>query len=100
MVDIAQRAHALLLQLHEVTHDATANNADDILLFFYDLVDHYVPRTSSGAVTATRSFNFLRDIIYRLESRPDDTMREDDSLKFMEQILQDLASGRTRVLRT
>lgn len=68
--------------------------ADDLLVFFYDLHDHYQIIQSSRPQFSGKSFAFLNDILYCLESRPDETMIDAHWRSFCKMILEDIATGR------
>ncbi len=68
--------------------------ADDLLVFFYDLHDNYRILRSSGSRFSAKTFVFLSDLIYHLESRPDETMKSDQWLEFIRTVLDDIAKQR------
>ena len=68
--------------------------ADDLLVFFYDLHDNYRITRSSGSQFSGKSFGFLNDLIYNLESRPDETMQSDHWKEFIRALLDDIVAQR------
>jgi len=72
----------------------TSTIADDLLVFFYDLHDHYRIVHSSGSRFSGKSFGFLNDLVYNLESRPDETMRSDHWREFIRVVLDDIVAQR------
>jgi ABC-type sugar transport system substrate-binding protein len=68
--------------------------ADDLLVFLYDLHDNYRITQSSGSRFSAKSFGFLNDLIYNLESRPDETMQSDHWREFIRAVLDDIVAKR------
>ena len=81
------------LKLMRTSTDATAL-ADELLVFFYDLHDNYRIVQSSGSRFSAKSFTALNDVMYSLESRPDETMKTEHWKNFIENLLEDIATGR------
>lgn len=73
--------------------------ADDLLVFFYDLHDNYRIVSSTNHRISAKGFTILSDLIYNLESRPDETMRDDHWKSFCEMILEDIAVGRIEMAK-
>jgi hypothetical protein len=92
--DIAAQAKAFLNMLHQPHERHADATADDLLLFFYRLRDGYrIVRSTSDRFKGP-SFSFLHELLYQLESRPDETMRSVEWRAFIEALLSDVASGR------
>jgi hypothetical protein len=71
--------------------------ADDLLLFCYRLRDECRVARSTSKRFQGSSFAFLNELLYDLESRPDDTLRSEERRAFIAELLSDLASGRILV---
>jgi hypothetical protein len=91
--DIGATAQAFLMSLHQ-SSDSHSLAADDLLLFFYRLRDGYRIVRSTSHLFKGPSFSFLHDLLYQLESRPDETMISAEWRVFIETLLSDIASGR------
>ena len=90
-----EKARSFLTLLRNST-DATAL-ADDLLVFFYDLHDRYRIVRSSSPRFSAKSFAVLGDLIYNLESKPDETMKSEYWRNFIENLLGDIATGRIEI---
>jgi hypothetical protein len=92
--NLALQAQAILKQMHGRSGGTESLSADDLLLFCYRLRDGYrIVRSTSARFTGT-SFVFLNDLLYQLESRPDETLRSPEWRDVIEVLLLDLSSGR------
>ena len=69
-------------------------SADDLLLFLYRLRDGYRIVRSSSSRFKGSTFSFLHELLYQLESRPDEALRSDEWRTFIEALLRDLSSGK------
>ena len=97
--DLMLQASSLLRELHEHAGSPQDTRADDLLLFFYRLRDGYsVVRPSSGSSKGS-SFGFLPDILYQLESRPDEALQSEELKSRIESLLRDLSEGRLTLSR-
>jgi hypothetical protein len=97
--NIALQAKTFLTTLQQ-THDRhSAATADDILLFFYRLRDEYRIIRSTSDRFKGPSFGFLHELLYQLESRPDEALLSAEWRTFVEVLLSDMASGRIVVAR-
>jgi hypothetical protein len=92
--DIAAQAKAFLNTLHQTNERHSAVIADDLLLFFYRLRDEYRIIRSTSDRFKGPSFSFLHELLYQLESKPDETMLSTEWRAFIEVLLSDIASGR------
>lgn len=91
---IAAQAKVFLTTLHQTHERQSAATADDLLLFFYRLRDEYrIVRSTSDRFKGP-SFAFLHELLYQLESRPDETLLSAEWRTFVEVLLSDIASGR------
>lgn len=88
------QAGKLLAMIRQTDGDRSAGTADELLLFLYRLRDRCRIVRSSSSRFAAISFSFLHDLLYELESRPDETLRSQEWRTFVETLLSDLASGR------
>ncbi len=86
-------AHSLLARLKEGPGDTASAAADDALLFCYRLRDGYRIVRSSSKQFRGLTFVSLNDLLYELESRPDETMRSVEWRSVLENLLHALASG-------
>ena len=92
--DIAAKANVFLTTLHQTQGRQSAATADDLLLFFYRLRDEYrIVRSTSDRFKGP-SFAILHELLYQLESRPDETPLSAEWRTFVEVLLSDIASGR------
>lgn len=92
--DIAAKAKLFLKTLHQMHERQSAATADDLLLFFYRLRDEYRITRSTSDRFKGPSFAFLHELLYQLESRPDETLLSAEWRTFVEVLLSDIASGR------
>jgi hypothetical protein len=98
--DIAAQAKVLLASLQQPHERSSASTADDLLLFFYRLRDEFrIIRSSSDRFKGS-SFSFLYELLYQLESRPDETLLSTEWRTFIEVLLSDIGSGRIVVAHT
>ena len=92
--NIAAQAKAFLNALHQTHERHPAATADDLLLYFYRLRDDYrIIRSTSDRFKGT-SFSFLHELLYQLESRPDETLLSAEWKTFVAMLLSDRASGK------
>ena len=92
--NIAAQAKVFLTMLQQGQDGHSGGAADDLLLFFYRLRDKYrIVRSTSDRFKGP-SFAFLHELLYQLESRPDETMVSREWRAFAEAVLSDIASGR------
>jgi hypothetical protein len=92
--DVAQRAREFLMQLRDRQGSDTAVSADDLLLFLYRLRDGYRIVRSEGGRFKGPTFGFIHELLYQLESRPDETLASAEWREFVESLLNELASGK------
>jgi hypothetical protein len=71
--------------------------ADNALLFCYRLRDGYHIVRSKSSLGKGKSFSFLNELLYQLESRPDEALRSEEWKSMLETLLRDLASGALEV---
>jgi len=93
------QASFLLRELREHAGNPQDMKADELLLFFYRLRDGYRVVHSSSDRSQGSSFGFLADILYQLESRPDESLRSEEFESRIESLLRDLAEGRLTLSR-
>ncbi len=74
-------------------------SADDVLLFCYRLLDEHVIVRSTSPRFPGRSFSSLRDVIYQLESKPDETLGNPEWRGVLQSVLEDIVDGRVVVSR-
>lgn len=86
------------LNILRASTDATVL-ADDLLVFFYDLRDNYSVAHSSSPRFSAKSFSILGELLYSLESRPDETMQNEHWRSFCEMVLEDIALGRIEIAK-
>jgi hypothetical protein len=92
--DIVAQAKMLLAALQQTYERRSAATADDLLLFFYRLRDGYRITRSTSDRFKGPSFSFLHELLYQLESRPDETLLSTEWKTLIEVLLSDIASGR------
>ena len=92
--DIEAQAKAFLNMLQQSEERYAALTADDLLLFFYRLRDGYRIIRSTSDRFKGPSFSFLHELLYQLESKPDETMHSAEWRAFIEALLSDIASCR------
>jgi hypothetical protein len=90
--DLTQQADVFLRQLRDQQKGGAALSADDLLLFLYRLRDGYRIVHSGGGRFKGPSFAFLHELLYQLESRPDETLDTAEWREIIESFLQELAS--------
>jgi hypothetical protein len=95
----AREAQSLLEKLHPTTGSQTAPSADDLLLFFYRLRDGYRIVHSTSERFRGSSFDFLHELLYQLESRPEETLQSGEWRSLIEALLHDLASVKLTLTR-
>ena len=86
-------ARALLMRLGDSTGAGAARLPDDILLFCYRLRDEYRIRRSTSKIISGPTFASLHEVLYQLESRPDETLASDEWRSYLEALLRDITSG-------
>jgi hypothetical protein len=92
--NIAAQARVFLTTLQQSYDRQSGTTADDLLLFFYRLRDGYrIVRSTSDRFKGP-SFAFLHELLYQLESRPDETMLSAEWRTFIEVLLSDISLGR------
>ncbi len=92
--DCARQAAVFLKQLRDQRSSGKPLSADDLLLFLYRLRDGYrIVRSASGRFKGP-SLGFLNELLYQLESRPDETLESPEWREFTESFLYEVASGR------
>jgi len=96
--DIAAQAKLFLTALQQMQGSHSAATADDLLLFFYRLRDEYRISRSTSDLFKGPSFSFLHELLYQLESRPDETLLSAEWQSFVEMLLSDLVSGKIVVV--
>lgn len=92
---IAGQAKVFLASLRQ--HEGSSGMADDLLVFFYRLRDEYRIIRSTSDRFRGPSFSFLHELLYQLESRPDETLLSAEWRTFIEKLLSDIESGRIDV---
>jgi len=92
--DILPQAGALLEVLRGSSEAEVRKAADDLLLFCYRLHDRYLVLRSSSSRFKGPTFGFLRDVIYQLESKPDDTLASSEWSGFLRSLLDDIVTRR------
>ena len=95
--NIAAQAKGFLTALRQTNEPPSATIADDLLVFFYRLRDQYRIVQSTSDRFKGPSFSFLLELLYQLESRPDDTLQSEEWRSFVEVLLSEMASGKTVV---
>lgn len=89
-----------LLEVFKGLSDAEiAKSADDLLLYCYRLHDEHVIVRSASPRSPGRTLSSLRDVIYQLESKPDETLMSPEWRDLLLSVLEDIVSGRVVVGR-
>jgi hypothetical protein len=92
--NVVAQARTFLKELRQSDGRGPVVSPDDLLLYCYRLRDGCrIIRSASERFKGT-SFSFLHDLLYELESRPDETMRSPEWNKYIESLLTDIASGK------
>jgi len=92
--DIIAEARKFLQILQQSSEYESMKYADEILVYLYNLQDHYTilktksPRFSQGKIRS------LGDLIYQLESKPEESFRSSELKNFLILALEDIALGR------
>ncbi|MGB2868549.1 MAG: hypothetical protein WBD36_08870 [Bacteroidota bacterium] len=94
---IARKAATILKAMQQQSAAENSQKADELLLFFYDLNDHYRLIQSKSPRFSGTLPNILKEIIYLLESSPDSAFQNDTWMKFMLNFLEDLSTGKVIV---
>jgi hypothetical protein len=92
--DILLQARGLLNVLKGSSEAEIRKAADDLLLFCYRLHDRYVILRSTSQRFKGPTFGFLADVIYQLESKPDETLASPESSGLLRSLLEGIVSGR------
>jgi hypothetical protein len=92
--NIASQANVFLTTLRQTHGCHSPATADDLLLFLYRLRDEYCIIRSKSDRFKGPSFSFLHELLYQLESRPDETLLSAEWRSFIEVLLSDIAAGR------
>lgn len=96
---LTSQAFSLLNQLREQSGRHPALSADELLLFCYRLRDGYrIVQSRSNRFRGT-TFGFLNELLYQLESRPDETLVSPEWRTLIESLLRDLASEKFTLAR-
>lgn len=72
---------------------------DNFLIYFRGLRDQYEIVQSKSSRFSGKNFSFLADLISDLESDPEGTLRSEDYRMFINNLLDDLSSGKIEVAR-
>ena len=91
---ISREAQLLSERLSHHAAGKTSLPADDLLLFLYRLRDEYRIVRSTSPRFKGSSFTFLHELLYQLESRPDETLQSDEWRALIDALLHDLATGK------
>ena len=97
--NIALEAGELLKEFRESGSRPLPLTADNLLLFGYRLRDGYRIVRSTSTRFKGSSFAFLQELLYQLESRPDETMSSVEWREMIERLLIDLALGKIVVTK-
>lgn len=95
--DIQAQAQMLLTIFQESSEYEAIKRADDFLTYFYTLRDHYRIRRLPKAGLPQGSIVNLNDVIYQLESRPEEIFQRNDLMDFISGVLRDIISGRIEI---
>ena len=93
MQELKLQASSLLRELIGAEEGRRESTADDLLVFLYRLRDNYQAVPSVKNRSSRTSLGFLHDIVYQLESRPDEVLQSEGWRSRIEQLLGDLAEG-------
>lgn len=97
MRELMVEAQSFLMQMSSHSGDQKDFNVDELLLFLYRLRDGYrVVRTTSGRAHDS-SLAFIQDLLYQLESRPDEALQSPEWKAQIETLLQDLVDGKLTI---
>jgi len=88
------QASLLLQHFDTLSESELARYADDILVYFRSLHDHWMVVKSSSPRFSGSTFIILEEVMYHLEAHPDETLKSPDLREFMRLILEDIADGR------
>jgi hypothetical protein len=92
--DILRQARILLDVLKGSSEAEATKAADDLLLFCYRLHDRYVILRSRSQRFKGPTFGFLADVIYQLESRPDEALASPEWSGLLQSLLEEIVAGR------
>lgn len=97
--DVVAQAGKFLEILNESAGPGLLRVADDMLLFCYRLRDEHKITRSTSARFRGRAFGFLNDVLYRLESDPDQTLQSEEWCGLLKDLFRDLAEGKILVAK-
>lgn len=94
---IRTQAREFVRILKSVSEHEAAKHADDLLTFLHSLQDRYRIRSTAKA-KAEAPTGSLTDIIYLLESRPGDLVRDGDMKRTVIRLLEGILRGEVEIL--
>jgi hypothetical protein len=72
---------------------------DNFLIYFRGLRDQFEIVKSKSPRFSGKNFTFLADLITDLESDPEGTLRSEDYRVFINNLLEDISSGKLEIAR-
>jgi len=97
--ELVLQAKSFRMQVSGQSGNESSLNADELLLFLYRLRDGYRIVRSKDDRRRNSSFTFLQDLLYQLESRPEETLKSAEWRKQIESLLTDLIDGSLTVAK-
>lgn len=86
-------ARELLRRFNQALPAEVPTLADELLLYLYRLKDEFVIVRSTSRLFTGKSFAVLQNLIYNLESAPDETLHNPATVDFVRAVLEDLIRG-------
>jgi len=88
-----ETARELLRRMQQAPASELPALADDFLLFLTRLKESYSVVESTSRLITGRSFAVLQAVISDLESAPDATMQNEETVKFLRTLLEEIVRG-------
>ena len=95
---VIDQARTLLDMFRTGSESDIGHHADDVLSYFSLLHESYAVRRSSSPRFSGKTFIILEEVIYQLESDPEETLRNEGFREFILLVLEDIAQGRIDVV--
>lgn len=92
------QARSLLEMLRSGSESDVRHHADDILSYFSLLHENYAVGRSSSPRFSGKTFIILEEVIYQLESDPEETLKNQGFRDFIFLVLEDIAWGRIAIV--
>ncbi|HZY09604.1 MAG TPA: hypothetical protein VFF29_00470 [Bacteroidota bacterium] len=98
-VPIINQACSFLQTFRQLSENGLVRYADDLLSYFHNLHDNFAISKSKSPRFSGNTFIILEEIIYQLESNPDETLKNSGLREFILQVLEDICVQRITIAR-